>query len=91
VNAAFGETGRPPWEARVVDRQAKVRGLYLAQATVLGRSPQALDRELVAKVKAFVRSMPQPDSQRLALARELRAANRAMEQQWATDGHERRR
>ena len=28
------------------------------------------------KVEAFVRAMPQPDSQRMALARELRAANR---------------
>ena len=69
-----GETARMPWEARLVDRQDKVRGLYLAQAQLLQRSPDPQDRALGDKVAAFVRSMPRPDSQRLALARELRAA-----------------
>jgi hypothetical protein len=76
AKAAFGTTERPVWESRTADRQAKVRGLYLAQAQLLQRSPDPTDRTLGARVEAFVRSMPQPDSQRLALARELRAAAR---------------
>jgi hypothetical protein len=75
AKAAFGEPSRPPWETRMVERQGRVRGLYLAQARVLGKSADSADRALGAKVEAFVKSMPQPDSQRLALARELREAN----------------
>jgi hypothetical protein len=74
--AAFqGQTDRTPWEQRIVARQQSVRSLYLTQARLLARSNDPADRALGAKVEAFVRSMPQPDSQRLALARELRAAN----------------
>lgn len=76
ARAAFrGETARTPWETRMLERQAKVRGLYLAQAKLLRASAHPTDRALGAKVEAFVRSMPQPDTQRLVLARELRAAN----------------
>lgn len=70
-----GETARTPWEAQMIDRQTRVRSFYLAQAQLLSRSPDPANRELGAKVEAFVGSMPRPDSQRLALARELRAAN----------------
>lgn len=76
AGAAFqGQTERTPWEQRIVARQQVVRGLYLAQARILTRSSDPADRTLGAKVEAFVRGMPQPDTQRLALARELRAAN----------------
>jgi type IV secretory pathway VirD2 relaxase len=76
AKAAFqGEAARTPWESKMTERQAQVRGLYLAQAQVLQRSVDPADQTLGAKVEEFVRSMPQPDSQRLALARELRAAN----------------
>lgn len=92
AKAAFqGQTARTPWEARTLDRQALVRGLYLAQAQLLRRSPDPADRELGSKVQAFVRSMPQPDSQRLALARELRAANTNLSRQRPGDGKERGR
>lgn len=38
AKAAFGnETGWTVWEARMTERQAQVRGLYLAQAQVLQR------------------------------------------------------
>lgn len=84
-----GRTARTPWEQRIVERQQFVRGLYLAQARLLGRSSEPSDRALGAKVEAFVRNMPQSDTQRLALARELRAANEAMRRR---DGdHERSR
>lgn len=66
--------------------QAQVRGLYLVQAQVLQRSADPADQALGAKVEAFVRSMPQPDSQRLALARELRAANRSTGRSRSEDG-----
>ncbi|MBP7818345.1 MAG: relaxase/mobilization nuclease domain-containing protein [Phenylobacterium sp.] len=90
AGAAFqGRTERTPWEQRIAERQQIVRGLYLAQARLLGRSSEPADRALGAKVEAFVRGMPQPDTQRLALARELRAANEAMRKR---DGdHERSR
>lgn len=83
AKAVFGQqTGSPAWETKLVERQARVRGLYLAQAQLLTRSPHAADRALGAEVAAFVRSMPQPDTRRLALARELRSANPVL-------GHER--
>jgi hypothetical protein len=76
AGAAFqGRTERTPWEQRIVARQQAVRNLYLSQAQLLGRSSDPADRKLGAKVEAFVRDMPQPDTLRLALARELRAAN----------------
>ena len=79
AGAAFqGQTERTPWELKMVARQQLVRDLYLTQARLLGRSTNPTDRGLGAKVEAFVRNMPQPDTQRLALARELRAANQAM-------------
>jgi len=75
ARAAFlGEAEVRPWEAALLARQARVRGLYLAEAALLRGSAAAADRELAAAVEAFVSAMPPPDSRRLALARELRAA-----------------
>ena len=92
AKAAFGgAAARTPWEARLVDRQAKVRGLYLAQAQLLQRSPDPQDRALGDKVEAFVRTMPPADSQRLALARELRVANRALARDPLGSGKDRSR
>lgn len=70
--------GRPDlhvWEQQMIDRQARVRALYLAQARILAASSSAADRTLGVEVERFVREMPAPDSRRLALARELREAN----------------
>lgn len=92
AKAAFkGEAARTPWETQMLDRQAKVRGLYLAQAQLLRRSSDPVDRALASKVEAFVRTMPQPDSQRLALARELRAANSALGRERDAAGKDRSR
>lgn len=86
AKAAFeGKIERTQWEARLLERQAAVRGLYLAQARLLRGSPDPVDRTLGAKVEAFVRTMPQPDSQRLALARELRAANAVLARERSGD------
>jgi hypothetical protein len=89
AKAAFGGEPVPtPWEQRTAERQAQVRALYLAQAQLLARSADVEDRALAAKVVAFVSAMPQPDSQRLALARELRAVTRPVSRD---PGPERRR
>lgn len=81
AKAAFGEGPRetPPWEARILERQARVRRVYLAQAKLLQASAAAEDQALGRAVEAFVRGMPAPDTQRLALARALRDANRVHE------------
>jgi hypothetical protein len=78
ARAAFqGEAAPTPWEVQMLRRQAQVRDLYLAQAGLLKMSADAADRALGLSVESFVRDMPAPDSQRLALARDLRDANRA--------------
>ena len=77
ARVAFGAPApRPVWEDRLLDRQRRVRGLYLAQAKLLQASSAREDRVLGARVEAFVREMPQPDTQRLALARLLRESAR---------------
>lgn len=77
AKGAFGAPARAtPWEQKAVDRQARIRGLYLAQARLLVQSNDQKDRELARAVVAFVQAMPAPDSRRLALARELRATSR---------------
>lgn len=79
AKAAFQGDSQPrEWERRSVERQGVVRWIYLAQARLLQSSPAAADRILGEKVEAFVKAMPVPDSQRLALARELREAGRAV-------------
>ena len=73
AKAAFqGDISPRDWERNSVERQATIRGLYLAQARLLKASNAAADRVLSDKVAVFVRAMPAPDSQRLSLARELR-------------------
>lgn len=80
ARAAFGGDAEPtPWEKHLVQRQQRMRALYLAQALLLRRSADVTDRELAKKVEAFVRDMPAPDTQRLALARALREANRRLQ------------
>ncbi len=86
-----GETVLGPWEERLMATQAKIRALYLAQAQLLRQSEDLSDRQLGAKVEAFVRAMPAPDSQRLSMARELRATARVQERPRGVDGPERAR
>ena len=74
--ATFGaDAALRPWERMIGRQQARVRSLYLQQAALLDRSPDAVDRELAALVRAVVKEMPAPDSRRLALARALRDLN----------------
>jgi hypothetical protein len=92
AGAAFqGGTAPTPWEAQMLRRQAQVRALYLAQAGLLKASADAADRALGLAVESFVRDMPAPDTQRLALARELREANRAFAPERSDEGGGRER
>jgi len=82
AKAAFqGDTQLRPWETRALERQTAIRSAYVAQARLLMLSADATERALGRKVEGFVSEMPQPDSQRLALARELRAASREVRQE----------
>jgi hypothetical protein len=91
AKAAFGQGERPVWETKLMERQQRVGGLYLAQAQVLSRSPDPADQALGARVEAFVKGMPRPDSQRLALARELRMANASLQRHVSDEDRERDR
>lgn len=92
AKAAFqGDASPRPWEAQFAKRQGSIRALYLAQAKLLQVSGDPRDRDLGEKVQAFVETMPPPDSQRLALARELRAAAQARDQQPSRGAPERDR
>lgn len=73
--AFFADRTLRPWEAKLAQRQARVRRLYLAQAALLRSAISPSDRALGKAVEAFVRNMPRPDTRRLALARALREAN----------------
>jgi hypothetical protein len=75
--AAFGGEAAPrAWEAQLQATQIRLRRTYLRQAQLLRASCDPQDRALGERLIAFVQSMPAPDSRRLALARELRDANR---------------
>lgn len=65
------------WERRIADRQARIRRLYLAQAKLLQASSDPVDRDLGVSVERFVRHLSPPDTERLALARRLRAAGKS--------------
>ncbi|MEW5687683.1 MAG: relaxase/mobilization nuclease domain-containing protein [Pseudomonadota bacterium] len=76
AQVAFGRVPQlTAWEERTVRRQQAVRRIYLAQAKLLQTSADPDDRRLAHDIEGFVRGMPQADSERLALARELRAVN----------------
>lgn len=73
---AFGGKVEPtPWERRIAEQQSRIRRLYLAQAKLLQASRDPADRALGLQVETFVRTLPPPDTERLVLARALRAAN----------------
>ena len=76
--AAAGVSGSRPWEAKARERQAKIRAQYLVQAKELERTGKGSDRALAAKVREFVANMPDPETRREQLKRELGiAAQRA--------------
>lgn len=64
-------------ERRIADRQVRIRRLYLAQTKLLQTSSDPGDRDLGVSVERFVRDLSPPDTERLALARRLRAAGKS--------------
>jgi hypothetical protein len=85
--AAFGrDNDLRPWEAASVARQKEIRSIYLREAKDLAASKSPEDQALAKRLEQFVRSMPQPDSQRLSMARELREAYARQQAARATEG-----
>ncbi|MBX9875423.1 MAG: type VI secretion protein, partial [Beijerinckiaceae bacterium] len=72
--AKAGVVGARPWEQKARDRQAKIRVQYLAHAKELERTGKGSDRALAAKVREFVAKMPDPETRREQLLRELGSA-----------------
>jgi hypothetical protein len=73
----LGETAPNAFEARMVEQQSELRAAYRQLALRLQRSANARAHAIGLEIEAFVRAMPAPDSQRLALARHLRAERQA--------------
>ena len=88
ASIAFGGVEATPWEQRLVRRRTAIRTLYGEQAKLLLASRNPDDRRLGQAVLQFLKDMPAPDTQRLALARELRAANARLQ---VRDAHDRGR
>ncbi|WP_041373519.1 relaxase/mobilization nuclease domain-containing protein [Phenylobacterium zucineum] len=89
ARAAFQvEVAPAVWERRLAEKQVRIRALLLAQARLMQVAGRPEDQALGRAVETFVNSMPRPDSQRLALARELRARS---EERLAGKSRQRRR
>ncbi len=74
--AKAGGAGVRPWEIKARERQAKIRAQYLAHAKELERTGKGSDRALAIKVREFVAKMPDPETRREQLMRELAATVR---------------
>ncbi len=83
LKAAYGEavelahsgTAEPtPWERSLIAQQKRMRDHYLNAADAFSRSAHPGDRELADKVREFVATMPEMQTQRHRMARELRTA-----------------
>ena len=69
--AKAGTAGARPWEEKARERQAKIRAQYLDHARELERTGKGSDRALAMKVREFVAKMPDPETRREQLMREL--------------------
>ena len=69
--AKAGTAGARPWEEKARERQAKIRAQYLDHARELERTGKGSDRALAMKVREFVAMMPDPETRREQLIREL--------------------
>jgi Relaxase/Mobilisation nuclease domain len=81
ARAAFAGDSEPrAWEVQIARGQARIRGLYVAQAKLLAASGESDDQALARAIIEWVKDMPPPDSRRLMLARQLRAANARLQE-----------
>jgi hypothetical protein len=75
VKVARGGKGTPrPWETKTRDMQTAVREAYRRQAEELQRSSSATDRELATQVLRFVAGMPEVETSRGQLLKDLARA-----------------
>lgn len=86
--ASGKDAGARPWEEKIQARQAHVRAAYQRTAVVLAQSADPADRALAAKVQRFIAEMPAVETQRHALAKELRAAYDSRDRGGAGTGRE---
>lgn len=63
-----------PWEEKLQERQTAIKAAYRRQAEDLRRSQSAADRELAAQVLHFVADMPELETKRDRLLKELAKA-----------------
>lgn len=82
--AVRGRGDQAPWETKIVERQARIRAMWRLQSRLFRSSEHGEYRGLGETTDGYVTSMPSPDTQRLALARELRAAGKEVAKD--TDG-----
>jgi type IV secretory pathway VirD2 relaxase len=91
-SARSGVTGARLWEVKARERQVKVRAHYLAHAKELERTGKGSDRVLAMKVREFVAKMPDPETRREQLMRELaRDAQRSRTDRSAHDVNDKKR
>jgi type IV secretory pathway VirD2 relaxase len=74
--AVRGRGDPAPWESKIATRQSRIRSTWQLQSRLLAVSPKEEHRTLSEATDAYLSSMPNPDTQLLALARELRVAGR---------------
>lgn len=75
--ATAGVSGPRPWESKARERQAKIRAQYLLHAKELERTGKGSDRALAKKVREFVAKMPDPETRREQLMKELNSKARS--------------
>lgn len=78
--AKAGAIGARPWEEKARERQVKIRAQYLAHAKELERTGKGSDRALAMKVREFVAKMPDPETRREQLMRDLASTLRRARQ-----------
>jgi type IV secretory pathway VirD2 relaxase len=72
--ARAGKSSARPWEAKARERQSAIRKSYRRQAADLQRSASGADHELATKVLKFVADMPELETKRYRLLKELAEA-----------------
>jgi hypothetical protein len=74
--AARGRGDPATWESKILERQARIRGMWRLQSKILSSSKLGEHQALGEACDRYLSLMPDPDTRRLALARELRAVGK---------------
>lgn len=70
---AFAATPDLDREMRVLTSQGRIRRAFLDLASRLSGSPELEDRRLGLAIQGYVRELPPPETERLAISRQMRA------------------